>query len=315
MLTCIFVGRKSSFNHILAGWLARRTRLLAIVWADQGRYTWPWRLRWLRRSLKRCGLIGTIDRVLFRIWAVRSKEMRRGYKAMLGAVSAACCVDEATDHVESIFASSVNAPEVEARLRHLKPDIIIVNCISELISKRICELPKLGTYIFHEGLTPEYRGVHTVFWALANGDDDKVGYTFLRADNRFDAGPAYAQGQTSLDPLASSMGYVGHWALFEGLGDVQLVLRELEAGTAKAIDTSGRQDAYYSYFPFSRLFCICRRRRRRGLSVGPTTVTQRSNPPVKATASFPTPWAGPSPKAKTERPPTRMPAARERSMR
>ena len=179
---------------------------------------------------------------------------------------------------EVLVTANVNSTEVESFLKGHGPDIIFVNCISQLISPRICEIPKLGTFIYHEGLTPEYRGQHTVFWALANGDDDRIGYTLLRANKQLDGGEVYAQGRTRLEPLASPMGYTGHWALFEGLPDVAQVLSQLEENRIQPIDTTSRKDAYYSYFPYSQLQHIRRRRRERNLPISPKTPIHRPQP-------------------------------------
>lgn len=277
MLKCIFIGRRNNFNQYFVDWLATQVDLQAVVWADRSRFSWSWRWRWLKRARKRWGLFGTADRILYRIVALRRNgEKRCGWMRMAKDIRAAQPVPSCGDHVEQLFTHSVNTPEIEALAKRMQCDIIIANCVAQLISDRIVRIPRLGLYIYHEGLTPEYRGQHTVMWAVANGDDDKVGYTLLRANDRFDAGEVYAQGRTQLDPLATSLGYVGHWALFEGLHDVKRVIEELEAGTAKPIDTSGRKNGLYSYFPYSQMRRINRRRRQKGLRVGPTTVTTRS---------------------------------------
>jgi len=272
MLQCVFIARKNSFNFFLADWLAAYTHLRAIVWTDTLRKSWGWRRRWLKRSLKQVGAIGTLDRLAFRLWWLRSEEVPRGWSKLMYDVRKGTCVKGKARHITQIHTHSANSAEVKNLFARLQPDIAFVTCIAERLKKDIWQLPRLGTYIYHEGLTPEYRGLHTVFWALANGDYDKIGYTLLRANDELDGGDVYAQGVTKLDPLATSVGYLGHWALFEGLQDVQRVLKELEGGTARAIDTHGRKDGYYSYFTFSQLWRILRRRRQLGISVDPSTV-------------------------------------------
>jgi hypothetical protein len=275
MLRCVFVGRNNGFNRFLADWLAERTDLRAIIWADEDRSSRGWILRWIRRSLKRNGLWSTLDRILFRVWCILNPEISKGWEKMVEDIRAAEPVEGLSRDARRISAGSINTPEIEAVLKEAQPDIVIVNCISQLIKKRILRIPTKGTYIYHEALTPEYRGMHTPFWALARGDDHKVGYTLLRADEQLDGGEVYVQGSTRLDPLATSMGYVGHWALYEGLSGVAVFLEDLERGEARPIETAGREDGYYSYFPYSQLRRIQKRRRQRGLKVTPTTVVFR----------------------------------------
>lgn len=264
MLKCVFVARPTTFSTFLVDWLAQRTHLQAVVDADMDRETWAWRYRWFHRSRKRHGLLSSIDRALFRAWCLRSREINEGWHAMMDDIRRACPVPPA-QRVETLKVSSVNAPAVEALLARLQPDILIANCIAERMTPRIYSQPRCGTFIYHEGVTPEYRGVHSVFWALANGDDDKVGYTLLKANDEFDAGPVYAQGSIRIDPLSNPMGYIGHWALFEGLGDVERVLVDLEHGTASPMPPRVSTDGYFSYFPLTGLLRIRRRRAARKL--------------------------------------------------
>jgi len=269
------MARRSFFDRCLAEWLSLRTHLVGIVWADVARASWRWRLAWLKRSLRRAGVVGTIDRLLFRLWTLGSREMKEGARQLKRDVRRVLGGPHDLSQVPSLTPASVNDAAVEGFLRSLEPDILLVQCVSQRLMPRIHTIPRTGTFIYHEGITPEYRGVHSPFWAVANGDDDKVGFTLLKADDSLDGGPVFAQGRTGMDPLATSLGYLGHGALWEGLADVERVLGGLEAGTAAPLDVSGRTVGYYSYFPFSRWLDIRRRRRRRGVRVAPGHVTHR----------------------------------------
>ncbi len=277
MLSTVFIGRENEFNRIFADWLATQSHLRGVVWADKDRYSNAWRRRWMKRSLKQVGLFQTLDRIRFNLWANRSDEMKMGWRRMCQDAKEAYPCENAREGAEEVRTASIKTSEVEQFLTRIAPDLIIVNCISQLIPAKICALPRLGLYIYHEGLTPEYKGMHTPFWAIANGDDDKVGYTLLKADDTFDGGEVYVQGATSVDPLATSLGYTGHWALAEGFPKIGAFLQELEVGRAQPIDTTGRRDGYYSYFPYSRYKAIQKRREARGLRVGPDDVIARDS--------------------------------------
>ena len=69
------------------------------------------------------------------------------------------------------------------------------------------------------------------------------------------------------------MGYVGHWALYEGLSDVERVLLDVERGSATPLPARVSTDGYFSYFPASRLLRIWRRRAARGLPWAVTELT------------------------------------------
>jgi methionyl-tRNA formyltransferase len=64
-------------------------------------------------------------------------------------------------------------------LQREQVDALFAVCIDILIPERLTVEPRLGSYLWHEGITPEYRGRHPVFRSLVNEDLDKLGYTLL----------------------------------------------------------------------------------------------------------------------------------------
>ncbi len=271
MLKCVFVGRRGPFNQYIADWLSGRTELCHILWTDTNRDTWTWRWAWLRRALRRWGWIGTADRIAFRIYMHLSGENTVGRQTLHRDIRSRGPLTSSAKDVPRTSVESLNTEETKILLRGIQPDIVFVQCVTQIIRDEILSIPRLGTFVYHEGLTPEYRGLHTILWAVANGDDDKVGYTLLRANATIDGGEVYAQGVTGLDPLSTPISYIGHWALFEGLHDVDSALQALEQGTARPLDTSIRRGACYSYFPYSAWRRLVRRRRERGV---PEVITQ-----------------------------------------
>src|SRR5205085_11503265 len=65
-----------------------------------------------------------------------------------------------------LHAHSPNAPEAEAFLRGLAPDLVVARC-KTLLKESVFAVPALGTYVMHPGVCPEYRNAHGCFWALA----------------------------------------------------------------------------------------------------------------------------------------------------
>lgn len=54
--------------------------------------------------------------------------------------------------------------ELENWIRELKPDLIVVYSMSQLLRKNIYTIPRLGTINLHPSYLPEYRGPNPVFW-------------------------------------------------------------------------------------------------------------------------------------------------------
>ncbi len=80
-----------------------------------------------------------------------------------------------------------------AALRELQPDVLIV-LGAGILRDDVLAIPSRYCLNIHGGAVPEYRGVYSDFWALANDDRDAVGSTIFHIDRGIDTG-AVALGQ------------------------------------------------------------------------------------------------------------------------
>lgn len=102
--------------------------------------------------------------------------------------------------------------------------------------------------MWHEGITPEYRGVYSPFWALVNEDYDNLGYTLLKMNERLDAGDIFVQGKAKdIDPLKDWHGYIGHKVIIDSLPEVKTLLNKLENNNHLPINRKDAKDGFYSY--------------------------------------------------------------------
>jgi methionyl-tRNA formyltransferase len=129
----------------------------------------------------------------------------------------------------------INDPEVVALADRLKPDVIAVFGTS-LIRGALLTRGRLGIVNLHGGLSPEYRGADCTFWALYNGEPEKIGCTLHFIDAGIDSGkliahvcPEVREGDDELtlfwrgvrdsaDVYAEALGRL---ARGEGLGEAQ----------------------------------------------------------------------------------------------
>lgn len=81
----------------------------------------------------------------------------------------------------------INHPDVVKLARELKPDLICVFGTS-LIRGNLLNEGRLGIVNLHGGLSPEYRGADCTFWALYNGEPEKIGCTLHYIDAGIDTG-------------------------------------------------------------------------------------------------------------------------------
>jgi methionyl-tRNA formyltransferase len=81
----------------------------------------------------------------------------------------------------------VNDRRVVELAQRLRPDIIAVFGTS-LIKGSLLDMGRLGIVNLHGGLSPGYRGADCTFWALYNGEPEKVGCTIHYIDKGIDTG-------------------------------------------------------------------------------------------------------------------------------
>jgi methionyl-tRNA formyltransferase len=196
-----------------------------------------------RREIKRVGWLRFLDVVAFRAFArlglarrdaawkaSELQRLRQRYPADLEAVP-------------RIVVSSPNSEESRAFLERLRPDLAIARC--KIILKRaIFEVPRVGTFVLHPGICPEYRNAHGCFWALANRDLDRVGMTLLRVDPGVDTGPIFLHGTYDFDEVEESHTVIQYRTVLENLGAIGHTLRSLCRGEHVApVQTDGRTSA------------------------------------------------------------------------
>jgi hypothetical protein len=224
-------------RHVLPRWLASFTDLAGIVVIHESK-TRYWKR--LKKEAGRIGLLRTVDVLLFRLY----------YTLRLAAADAAWEQEQLRQlerrypplpaDIPVLHTASPNSPETEAFLKELQPDLVLARC-KFILNKRIFTLARLGAFVMHPGICPEYRNAHGCFWALANRDLGNVGLTLLKIDAGVDTGPVYGYFRCPLDEARASHVVIQHRVVFENLDALAAKFRELLAGTAAPIDTAGRR--------------------------------------------------------------------------
>jgi len=221
----------------LARWLASFSTLAGIVVVREPQR----RLRKrVAREVQRVGIWRFLDvlafRVVYRVW--RANADRRWLARQLERLRALFPQRPAAPE---LLVSSPNSADAEAFIRTAQPDLVVARC-KTLLSERIFGIPRLGTYVFHPGICPEYRNAHGCFWALASGDRDNVGMTLLRIDRGVDTGPVFGYFRVTAQDDESHM-VLQQRVVFEHLNAIRDRLLAIGAGTAVPLDTAGRKSA------------------------------------------------------------------------
>jgi len=224
----------------LASWLASTLRLagLIIVRDRPGRL---WRAS--RREIRRVGVLRFFDVIAFRAYArlrlaaqdtawkeQAVRRLRDRYPADLHAVP-------------RIVVSSPNSDDARGFIAGLRPDVALARC-KVILKREIFELPRVGTFVMHPGICPEYRNAHGCFWALVNRDLDRVGMTLLRVDAGIDTGPIYLHGRCDVDEAHESHVVIQYRAVIENLDAIGQILLSLCRGErVPPLNIEGRTSA------------------------------------------------------------------------
>ena len=93
----------------------------------------------------------------------------------------------------------VNSPESLARLQAEQADVCVVAAYGQLLSARVLDQPRLGSFNLHGSLLPKYRGAAPIAYAILNGEQE-TGLTIFRIVRKMDAGEMAMRVPTRILP-------------------------------------------------------------------------------------------------------------------
>jgi folate-dependent phosphoribosylglycinamide formyltransferase PurN len=221
----------------LARWLAAFTDLAGVVVIREPNARF-WKR--VKREIVRVGLLRFVDVCLFQMYyrlflASTDSEWQ---EAMLRKLEAR--YDDTSHTVRQLKTASPNSSETEQFLRDIQPDLILARC-KTILDKRIFTISRVGTFVMHPGICPEYRNAHGCFWALANRDCTNVGMTLLKVDAGVDTGSVYGYYSCAYNEFAESHIVIQNRVVFDNLDSLETKFCEILGGTATTIDTRGRR--------------------------------------------------------------------------
>ena len=117
-------------------------------------------------------------------------------------------------------------------IQKTKPDIILVSG-TRIISKKVLQSCIAPFINMHAGITPNYRGVHGGYWAVANRDFENFGVTIHRVDAGIDTGEVLYQKRIKVSSKDNYTTYP-YLQLGEGLPLMKQAVTDIFAGKLKA---------------------------------------------------------------------------------
>ncbi len=138
--------------------------------------------------------------------------------------------------IEIIQPKSLRTPEIQARLRDLAPDVIVVVAYGQILPQTVLDIPPLGCLNVHASLLPRHRGASPIAHSIWAGDLE-TGVTTMKMEAGLDSGPIYLQKITTIPNGATAGSLTG---LLAETGAELLIetLRGLKAGNLHPV----RQD-------------------------------------------------------------------------
>jgi methionyl-tRNA formyltransferase len=127
----------------------------------------------------------------------------------------------------------IRAKEVQARLKEIAPDLIVVVAYGQIIPEAILQIPRLGCINVHGSLLPKYRGAAPIHWAIIQGEKE-TGITTMFMDKGMDTGDMLLKKTIPIEnddtagTLHDKLRLIGAELLLE-------TLRKLEAGTLTSV--------------------------------------------------------------------------------
>src|ERR1017187_8582670 len=218
-------------RRALARWLASFTDLVAVVVICE-----PKSRLWKRvkREVQRIGLWRFLDVFAFRVYSrlFLAADDRRWTEDKLKQLEEP--YPEIPSSTRILTTPSPNSPETEQLLREVRPDLILARC-KHILNERIFGQARIGTFVMHPGICPEYRNAHGCFWALAMRDTGNVGMTLLKIDKGVDTGPVYGFYRCNYDEAVESHNTIQSRVVFDNLDSLRSKFEELLAGVAVPI--------------------------------------------------------------------------------
>jgi len=90
-------------------------------------------------------------------------------------------------------------PQVYEGYVKLRPDLVLLAYVTDIISERWLSAPSLGTICYHPSLLPRHRGASAINWAIIQGET-RTGLTIFWVEKGIDTGPILLQREVEIGP-------------------------------------------------------------------------------------------------------------------
>lgn len=195
----------------------------------------------IKRRIKKHGYIKVVNQLIFQTLIV--KTLNFFSKDRIQELSSQLDFTDIPSNVINSVAT-INCQEVLQILDNLKPDLIVVSG-TRIIKQNILDHLSCPIVNLHAGVTPEYRGVHGMYWALRNNMPDMAGVTLHRVDKGIDTGAIISQKRSQKQKVDNFVTY----PLIQLLDSTEILVDYIQNGFKKGIVLSNGDKGPLYYHP------------------------------------------------------------------
>jgi hypothetical protein len=199
----ILCGPKAHHMNTCATLIRSGLNIAGICIADQRTAGMP--MQYLLKSAKKKGWWRTASRSLARLTylALNRRMDQAAYKRLFNQRELEETLRPLADRIHRT--DNYSKPETMAWLQEREADVFVVHT-PYWVGKKVRELPRKGIVLGgHPGITPDYRGSHSAFWAIYKRKPEDVGCTVFLIDSGVDTGDVVAQERIPVEKGDSFM--------------------------------------------------------------------------------------------------------------
>ncbi len=248
----IVAVRDNSFNRKYVSELFKEHELICCLFLETDRFTLAGKIRKITKRIHKYGVLRVVDELAFHVFS--KFILRRGTEKKLFNTKPDYFTNKINLNYPTFEVDDIHSERWLNFIKEKEPDIIFSNCCNVIFKLNLYSIPKFGTYVLHEGITPEYKGLHSTIWALLNDEREKIGYTLLKINEIIDGGEIVNQGIYKLKENEGlrTWSWIAHNSLIEGLPNIKEAFKMLEKNKVFTPDTTlRRKSRYYSWMKLS----------------------------------------------------------------
>ncbi len=133
-------------------------------------------------------------------------------------------------------------------MRALRPDIVVTAAFGQILSKKLLEVPKLGTINVHASLLPRHRGSAPINWCIMQGEK-VTGVTTMLTDVGLDTGDMLLRSETPIGEDETA----GELTVRLSVLGAELLKETIEKFANGEIKPEKQDEAVMSYDPHLRI--------------------------------------------------------------